>query len=325
MLLVLNISVEIAGLKFKRVHDLHIESSAANISTTATIRIPRTARITRQGRFVTEVETAKEFPSGSEVVIRMGYDGELREEFRGYVKSVTSGAPVAIECEDATYLLRKKRVHKSWRHATLRDILDEIVRDTPVRYMEPLPNIVFSPFYIHHSNAASALQKLRDNLGLVIRMMPDRRLYVAFAEQSDNRRTTLRITDNVISDKLEWVDERDVTLKAKAVSILRNNKRIEVEVGDLDGDQRTLYFYNITSAAELKEIAARELRKYKYTGVRGDLTTFLQPVVEVGQTVLIRDPIYPERNGDYLVDKVVTSFGTGGGRRVVYPGLKVNI
>lgn len=321
----MNIEVEIAGLRFKRVHSLSIEASTSQLSATATIQIPRSAVMTVNGRFLTEVETAKEFPNGSDVVIRMGYNGNLVEEFRGYVKKVTSGAPVTIECEDAIYLLRKQRINKSWRHVTLQEVIYEILKGSPIKAIEPMPNIVFSPLYIHDTNGAAALQKLKDNLGLIIRVVDGNRLYVSYTERNDSKATTLRITENVISDELEWVDERDVRLKAKAVSIRKDNTRLEAEVGDPDGDQRTLYFYNINSTKELKEIATKELQKYKYTGVQGSLNTFLVPVVQPGQTALIRDPLYPRRNGDYLVDKVVTTFGEGGGRRRIYPGLKVSV
>ncbi len=324
MLLVMNIEVEIAGLKFKRVAGVTIERSTKQLEDRATILIPRTARLTRQGRYLTEVETAKEFPTGSTVVIRMGYNGQLQEEFRGYVKRVDPGTPVMIECEDAVYLIRKKRINKSWRSVNLRTVLLEILKDTGIKLIEPVPVIDFKPFYINNTNGAAALQKLKDTYGLVMRIVDGNKLYVGFTEHSDETKTTLKITENVISDNLEWVDERDVQLKAKAVSVLPNNTKIEVEVGDNDGDQRTLHFYNIRTKAELKEVAKRELQKYKYNGLRGDLTTFLIPTTSVGQTILIRDPIYPERDGDYLSEKVVTTFDDRGGRRKIYPGLKVS-
>lgn len=323
MLLVMNIEIEIDGLKFKRVHSVSIEESASQISRKATIQIPRTAHLTRQGRYLTEVETAKEFRSGGPVTIRMGYNGQLQTEFVGYVKSVKVGSPVTIECEDAIYILRKRRISKSWRTATLQQILDTILEGTNIRPIQPIPNITFAPFYIHDTNGAAALQKLKDNLGLVIRIIDQDKLYIAYAERDDDQKVTLKLTENVIDDALEWVDEKDVRLKAKAVSIRKDNTRIETEVGDPDGDQRTLYFYNIKTKSDLKEIATRELQKYKYTGVRGDLTTFLIPTTKVGMTALIRDPIYPRRSGDYLVEKVVTTFDTSGGRRKIYPGLKV--
>lgn len=324
MLLVLNIEVKIAGLTFKRVESVTIESSAKVLEDRATITIPRTARLTRQGQFLTEVETAKEFPTGSEVVIKMGYNGNLVEEFRGYVKCVKPGSPVTIECEDAVYLLRKKYINKSWKTVTLKSVIEEILRGTGIKLLEPVPVINFAPFYIKNTNAAAALQKLKDSYGLIIRVVNGAQLYVGFTERLDATRRTLKITENVIDDNLEWVDEIDVNLKVKATSWLPNNTSITVEVGDPNGDARSLHFYNITSKAELRQIATRELRKYKYSGLKGNLRTFLTPPSRVGETALIRDPIFPQRDGDYLIDKVVTTFNTSGGRRTIYPGLKVS-
>ena len=36
----------------------------------------------------------------------------------------------------------------------------------------------------------------------------------------------------------------------------------------------------------------------------------------------IEDKVYNERSGDYFIESVETSFGTGGGRRVVEIGIK---
>lgn len=54
---------------FRRVAEVTIEKSLKTIGAKATIRIPASARLERQGEFITEVETAKRFNRGDAVFI----------------------------------------------------------------------------------------------------------------------------------------------------------------------------------------------------------------------------------------------------------------
>lgn len=75
-------------------------------------------------------------------------------------------------------------------------------------------------------------------------------------------------------------------------------------------------------AAELKTLAREELKRYSFDGYRGKITTFLLPYALPGGVASIEDKVYNERSGDYFIESVETSFGTGGGRRVVEIGIK---
>ena len=72
------------------------------------------------------------------------------------------------------------------------------------------------------------------------------------------------------------MDEKDKSLKVKAISILKDNKKLEVEVGDTEGELRTLHFYKVTSEAKLKELAKAKMSTLKYTGFKGILHDFFR-------------------------------------------------
>ncbi|RMF03583.1 MAG: hypothetical protein D6772_01930, partial [Bacteroidetes bacterium] len=95
-------------------------------------------------------------------------------------------------------------------------------------------------------------------------------------------------------------------------------------VGDEDGDQRTIFFYNLPAGENLEERAREELLRYRYSGYRGSLQGFLIPVCRIGNTVRLKDDTFDNREGDYLVEKVTTTLGSGGGRRKVKLGLKLD-
>ncbi len=311
-------------LKFTRVNEVQIVSSAKVLEDTATIKIPTTARLERSGDFISEVETAKVFAVGDQVSIKVGYDGNLVEEFRGYVAKINPATPLEIECVDAVWLLRRKNCKASFKNTTLKALLNFILEGTGVAVKGDIPSISFNVFYLKNVTAASALQKLKDEYGLTMYLKNFTELHVGITSFTDNVVVKYGLGQNVIDNDLEWVNEDDTRIKIKAIHIRKNNTKVEKETGDADGELRTLYFYNLESGADLEKMALAEIRKYKYSGYKGGLTTFLLPAVNVGNVARLTDPLYADRAGNYLVDKVETTYGTGGARRKVSLGLKVS-
>jgi hypothetical protein len=234
--------------------------------------------------------------------------------------------PVEIECEDATYLLRRKTLKKAFRATTLKALLEYIIAGTEIELWGEVPTLYFSHFYFKSCTGAFALQKLKEEYGLTIYFKSFKQLYVSLAYHNDDIEVLYSLRNNTIgADALEWVSEDDTRLKIKAVHIRKDNTKIEKEVGDADGEVRTLYFYDLDKGESLEKRAKEEILKYKYNGYKGSITTFLRPNVAVGNVAVIQDKEYPDRDGKYIVDKVTTTFGTNGARRVIELGLKVSV
>lgn len=319
---VLNCNIEINGKRFTRVSEVKIESSAKLLEDTATVKIPTTARLERQGEFISEVETAKQFKVGDPVRIELGYDGNVYEVFEGYVMKIAPGVPLEIQCIDATWLLRRKNCKKSFQSTTLKNLLEFILDGTGITLKGEVPGINLAPYYLKNISAASALQKIKERYGLTL-YLKDMQLHVGLASYTDDVIVKYELGTNIIDNDLTWVNEDDTRIKIKAILIKKDNTKIEKEVGDGDGETRTLYFYNLDSAANLETLALQEIKKYKYAGYKGGINTFLIPGVRVGNVARMADPQFSERSGDYIVDKVTTTFGQNGARRKVELGLKV--
>lgn len=151
--------------------------------------------------------------------------------------------------------------------------------------------------------------------------------------------------DNIITDALEYNRTEDIELSAVAYSVnkleletttKRGHKRtkherlealVTIGIGgkvtsyardpsdnraeiapNVQGERRTLYFWDVQTNDELIALALAELKKYYYRGFVGKFITFGIPFVRMGDNVDILDPILPERNGRYKV-KSVRSFG----------------
>lgn len=321
---VLTAQIEIAGKKFTRVNSVEIESSAKVLEDKATIKLPTTARLEREGEFISEVETAKAFEVGDAVTINLGYDGELKQEFKGFVSKIMPGTPLEIECLDAVWLLRRKNCKGSFKNTTLKALLQFILEGTGVTLKGTVPTINFKVFYLKNVSAASALQKLKDDYGLTLYLRNFSELNVGITSATDNVKVVYGLGENVIDNDLEWVNDGDTRIKVKAIHIKKDNTKIEKEFGDDDGELRTIFFYDLDKPADLEKMALAEANKYKYAGYKGGLTTFLIPSAQVGNIARLRDRQFAERAGDYLVDKVVTTYGTSGARRKIELGLKVS-
>lgn len=155
---------------------------------------------------------------------------------------------------------------------------------------------------------------------------------------------TFGFQKNIIDSKLEYKRKDDVLVGAYIKSAYKQtneetttdginkteNKTIQYFVGQAGGDIKT-FFYTRQEGDKnlsLKEamIARGEelLKQTVYTGYYGSFTTLGYPCIRHGDIVILKDEIYPERDGAYRVKKVESNGGeTTGLRQTIYIDIKV--
>lgn len=310
-------NIIIGKLTFDFVMSGSINSSWKNLTDTAKIVLPKKVMVNENGTVRNIQDIVKK---GDRVQINLGYDGDLQTEFAGYVSSVSTGIPTVIECEDDMWLLKQKsNIQESWSNAKLKDVIDVVASGV---YSEVL-DVELGAFRINDVNAAQVLSSLKEyGLNAYFR---NGILYVGFRyPTSDYNTVQYHFQKNVIDDSssLTYRKEDDVKLKVKATSILKTNEKIEIELGDSDGDIRTLHYYNL-SETELRKAAERDLDGLKIEGLKGSFKAFGQPFVQHGDVASLTDEYYPENNGDYFIDSVNTEFGYSVGiKRTIELGKK---
>jgi hypothetical protein len=315
--------ITIGDYDFKTVNAVEIKRSIHDIGATAKITIPATARLVKEGEPKTTVETAKQFKAGDQVSISLGYGTDLQKEFQGYVRRVNFTIPVTVECEDNIYLLKRKNIKKSWKSTTLKEVLQFITNGTGITLSGLIPDVAMTNFEVK-ANAAAALGVIKTNYGLATYFDINGVLYCGLAYAPDLGKVKYKLRYNTIEDNdLKYRSAEDVKLKAKAINIQKDNTKVEVEVGDDDGEIRTLFFYDIKDKAQLKKLAEEELQKYKFNGYEGKITTFLQPYALPGMTASIEDVDYQEKSGDYYIEGTTVSYTTSGARRIIDIGIKL--
>jgi hypothetical protein len=301
------IKVKIGSLQFNKVFSCKIKKTTRLLSNTATIELPLSAVLENTKRLT----IANEIKRGDKVEISLGYDKTLREEFTGFIQSISDMEKLVIECEDKMFLLRKPLKDKVFAKTTLKEVVNYIISGSDIELNSDIPEINFESFALKNVTAIQALQKIKDNYGLMVYLDNDNKLYVGLSYTYDSGKVTYSLQKNVQDNKLTFKHTDELKYKIKAISLLKNNKKIEVEAGDSDGELRTLHFRNITDEKKLKELALQEIEKYKYTGYRGTLTAWGLPYCTFGMSATIRDNNYPAREGSYYVEGVVVTFGDG--------------
>ena len=258
---------------------------------------------------------------GDRVKVWTGYGDDLELSFVGYVRSVGIKTPIVLTCEDEMFQLKQKPcVKKAYKNVNLETLLkDQGLEDVKVFGEQNL-----GQFRVTDDTVASLLGRLQESGIRSFYRYEDGKavLYCGVIFERDGQPSQVFATGvNIISDSsLEQQQAANIRLCIKAVSIMPNNKKIKVEVGDKDGEHRTLHTYNKTES-ELKAWAEQELKRLKVDGLTGSFTTFGYRLVDKLDAIGIK--LDGNKMGVYQVKKNVIKYGTGGYRQEITLGLRV--
>lgn len=324
--------IKIGKFRFDGVHEVRVKKSILNYMDTAIIKLPATYRLLRKGNTEAEPDlkiTAQQFKRGDEVRIKLGYNGALETEFEGYVSRVNGGRPCEIECEGFSFLLREKRVNKSYRKTTLKEVLSEIVKDTDVVLSKDIPDIGIDKINMavlsgQSSNGVPLLDTLKKALGGILFINFDgKTLYAGLgytktieALKPLKADVVYRMGRNAISDSLKERVKGDKTIVVFASAKRNDGTYLSAKSGDGDAGVQRIRVPHVQDAAGLKVITDAKESVENYSGLEGSVTAFLQPFCKPGQKMKFIDPQNSERNTQLIIDTVEVHFSTSGARRI---------
>lgn len=259
------------------------------------------------------------------VEVQLGYDGILKTVFKGYVRTIHRKSPVEIECEDEMFRLKwPESVVKKKRfdQVTLKDLLKYII-PSEIEYIAP--DMSLGKFDIQEDcQPIKVLESLnkQDGYGLQcyfqnIDNCPT--LFVGMPQAHFMNYATehkFKFQYNIINDNLTYKSQDDMKLKLKCISIMPDNTKHEVEVGESDGELRTFNFYNMPKA-DLKKLADDKLTTFKVEGYTGTITVFGEPKVTKGDIVKLYDDRYVDVAATYSVSEVKRTYNFSGYRQEI--------
>lgn len=312
LMLVFNGHILIDGYRIDGLAAFESQSSRANLTQTAGFSLPGLMAY-----------KDKKFRVGSYVEVHAGYDSDIHREFAGYISAVKPNYPLAIECEDAMWKMkRSERITETWSYILLTELVSFL---DPNADLTHVPKLVLENFRLDGVTKAQVLVKLKEEF-LVDAYYRNGRLVVTLPYLDQVGTDVLyEYGRNIISSDFIYKNSEDRLYSVTAVSYLSNGTKLEVkDLGDAGGEQRTLSFYGVDDVAEIKKLANQEIKRLKYSGLEGSFETFGQPIIQFGQVANITDPRYKVRGGRYLTEEVRVSISKSGGfRRNITLGIKV--
>lgn len=313
---------EIGSFIFNSVNEIEITKSVEELGDTAIIKLPTRFKVKQNGE---QKFTEDAIKVGDKVVITLGYQDKYSGvEFTGFVKKISPKIPMEIHCEDAMYQLRRKNITKSWETTTVKEVLQEVVKDTPIQLADNIPEIKLDKWIIKGANGTQVLESFKKDLLLTIFINDEGKLYCGLQQLTNIAQTVVYdLNYNLVENNLEFKSKEERKIKVKYTYIDKENKRKSIEVGDADGEQREYHTSVISDLKKLEEMAKAEIEKLKYDGFEGDVTSFLIPFATRGMKAKLLDSEHPNREGNYFIKKVVTTFGTSGARRKISIGNKL--
>lgn len=319
---ILDGSVTIGEFTFSAVHGVEIVKSVEELSDTAVIKLPTRFKIRQNGK---QKYTEEAIKVGDPVSITLGYDGIYEGvEFVGFVKKISPKVPIEIHCEDAMWLLRRKNINKTWETTSLKEIVKEVIKDTPLQLSRFMDNqdVPLDKWIIRNANGAQVLESLRKDLAQTVFIDDEGKLYVGLQQLTNIGETVVYdLNFNLVENNLEFMskDERRIKVKYNYMNPATNKKE-SIEIGDADGEVREFTTSVVSDRKQLEALAYTQLEKLKYDGFDGDIVSFLVPFATRGMKAKLIDEDHTNREGNYFIKKVVTTYDTGGARRKVTLG-----
>jgi len=327
-------------IDFTFVHSIEIETSYENLTDTCKIVIPK--KLTFEGADLFNGKNPI-FQRGDSIEVSIGYVPNLTTVFTGYIKNVGSNTPTVLECEDEMYLLKqwtinypkkqdlitKSKKGKLLIHpkevpftVKLKELLDYCLSDHDIEF-DVIDNIDLGQRRFVNMTPSGVLDKLKSEYGLYsyFKNKTDasgnvtRILHVGFAnDASETFEAEFKMEQVVInSDTLEWQRAEDVRIQCSAISMFPDNTKSDpIIVGDPDGNQITIHKYNMNESS-LRFAAEQWIKENKYTGYRGEVETFGEPIMRHGDRAKITSTKLPERDGTFLIKKVKRVYSVDAG------------
>lgn len=303
-------------ITYDYVSDVKINTSIEQFTDTCVVTVPR--KLKHEGKSIVDY-----IARNDEITVKLGYDNELETVFKGYIKSVSTGMPVIIECENKAWELKNKKIEKMHEPSlTLGKFLDTYMPGYEKKFTEVnlgevrvTETTTLSKVFDYFKSNYPLSFYFRE--GVFYAGLPTTLL-------AGNQKTIKFKTGyNIIGDKLNYTRAEDITLQVVAKAILKDNTKLEVKEPENaeNADIRTYYMPGAKNEDDLRTFAQEKLQEDKVDKMDGTITAFGLPYVRKGDIVHLLDDKNQERNNKRFLAKAVNySFGQNGYRQTITLG-----
>lgn len=317
-----SVKFKTAGVTYRleTVVAIDIDESVDNLVDTATITLPEA--VMNQ-----VLNIGDRIARGSEVTIQLGYDDDLKTEFVGYVLDiVTNDSSLKILCEDALFLFRVGVKNAEMKPTTMAKIAQSLLDQINSSYKLVCDyDIAYEKFVVHQATGFDVLKKLAEETKANIYFNTEKKelhIHPPYLEKGGEVVYAMQV--NVEKSSLEYKKaiDRKVEVVVEATNLA--GKVESYTAGTTGGDKVTLKVGSV-NLDSLKKIANAELLRRSADMYEGSFDGWLIPFVKPTYSAKIKDEDYPDKDGTYYVVGVVTSVSESGCKRIIKPGIKLNV
>lgn len=271
------------------------------------------------------VKTAQLFKEGDPVSIDLAYNGDYRNEFRGFVRRVNTTTPVKIEMEGYAWQLRNQNILQSWKATTVKEVLQRVIQGTDIVLSPDIPGIALTNYHIRNQSGLQVLEDFQHRMLLTV-CFDDNVLYVGLEEARNTApggglaEVKHKIGTNCPTKQPDLKQRlgKDNAVRVRLKTRGKDGKHVLYEAGDANGAVVDRIIPFSSDKNYLQQTAAAYLKKLKYDGFEGQLLGFLQPYCKPGWKETITDPKYDgARAGTYFIAGTHVTFGVKGARRKI--------
>lgn len=288
--------IEIGNLVFDSCSSITIEQSVKELGDKATITLPRNYQ-KLDGKSVLDLMKA-----GDKVVINLGYNGDLIEEFTGYLQNIESGAPLKLTIDDEMYPLKRNSWCKTFAKISLKELLKYVASGFQIE----CPDVSLGAFQISNASSYEVLTSIQRDYGFFTYIKNG----VLYCQWPYDVRGTGTLHDYTLyqypvkKNDLKYSREQDKKIRVRVTSEQGKGKKLTFETGAKEGGG-SLNIMSIPglSQTEIETYAKSWYKTLAFDGYSGSITGFGTPQTKPGDTLRITDPD-EDITGNYLIESV---------------------
>lgn len=312
---------------------LEVKKSVHTLVNTAKLTLPL-SYIIRNNEITERVKLIDKIKEGNTISIAIGYNGNNKTVFNGYIKRINHKQPLELELEDSLYLFNKLELKKSFPNNDVKEVLQYLVNECynqfgkKIKLFNGIPKQQLTNFIINEVNGLTVLKELEKWMlhSYLINENGEDVLYCGLLYKNKGKEVKYIINQNTISvNDLKFTNAADKSYK---VTFIYNDQKGKIHrkvFGDKLGEAlERVELHGKFTTAEIERMAKAKLQAAKTSGYKGSFETFLKPSIAIGDIAVMTDKQFPNRSGSYYVAAITTTFGTGGGKQKIEIDFKVS-
>lgn len=267
-------------------------------------------------RIKDKTPTAELFRPGDRVVIQLGYNEKMQEEFIGFVTSISNNKPLEIVCEGYSYQLQQKIEKTGFAACELKNILETIIKGTEIMLADNIPAMKFDSWVINNQNGKQVLTSLKKEFFIDF-YFHGKVLHAIMKNKSITPPVKYRTRWNLIA--ILELKEFQATKKLTEIAPLTaaGSQNPKITASTKLGSPFIIVQNYTTDPDTLTMIRNKIIQDSGTAGIAGKITGFLQPHCIPGNEITIEDKEIPKRSGRYFVQDTEVTYSSTGGRRTI--------